>query len=389
MTTRAALASALIVALVAGIAGGALALALDGDGGARTTVTTVVRASGADTGTGVTHGFDPVALYAGSRNGVVTIEGAFGVDETEGGSGFVVDAKRGLIVTASHVVTSATAGRTTARKATAVYVVLDDGTRTGASLVGYDLFEDTALVQVDPAHLGLRALPLGHARSLRVGDPVAVIGSPFENRASLSTGVVSQLDRQIAAPGPCFPTTGVIQTDAAVNRGNSGGPLLNARGEVVGMVTAINPRARGGVAYAVPMEGVKEAYRALAAGRRVNYAWLGVGAATLTPPLADALGLDVKHGALVQTLFPGSAAERAGLQVGNSPVEVAGKTYPRDGDVIVAVGSTPVAGFRDLDRAIAAHRAGQSVDLHIVRHGSARVVHVQLLARPARVAGCG
>ena len=391
MTTRAALASAVIIALVAGIAGGALALALDDGSGARTTVTTVVRAGGGGTagGAGAAHGFDPVALYAGSRNGVVTIEGAFGVGVAEGGSGFVVNARRGLIVTASHVVTRATAGRTTATEATAVYVVLDDGTRTGARLVGYDLFEDTALVQVDPAHLGLHALPLGRARSLRVGDPVAVIGSPFENRASLSTGVVSQLDRQIAAPGPCFPTTGVIQTDAAVNKGNSGGPLLNARGEVVGMVTAINPRARGGVAYAVPMEGVAEAYRALAAGRHVNYAWLGVGAATLTPPLADALGLDVQHGALVQRLFPGSAAERAGLQVGNSPVEVAGQTYPRDGDVIVAVGSTPVAGFRDLDRAIARHRAGQSVDLHIVRHGDARVVHVQLLPRPARVTGCG
>jgi 2-alkenal reductase len=389
VTTRAALASAVIIALVAGIAGGALALALDDGSGARATVTTVVRAGSGGTGAGAARGFDPVALYAGSRDGVVTIEGTFGVGHTEGGSGFVVNARRGLIVTASHVVTSATAGSTTATEATAVYIVLDDGTRTGARLVGYDLFEDTALVQVDPAHLGLHALPLGRARSLRVGDPVAVIGSPFENRASLSTGVVSQLDRQIAAPGPCFPTTGVIQTDAAVNKGNSGGPLLNARGEVVGMVTAINPRAHGGVAYAVPMEGVAEAYRALAAGRHVNYAWLGVGAATLTPPLADALGLDVQHGALVQRLFPGSAAERAGLQVGNSPVEVAGQTYPRDGDVIVAVGSTPVAGFRDLDRAIARHRAGQSVDLHIVRHGDARVVQVQLLPRPARVTGCG
>ena len=96
-----------------------------------------------------------------------------------------------------------------------------------------------------------------------------MIGSPFENRASLSTGVVSQLDRQIAAPGVCFRTTGVIQTDAAVNPGNSGGPLLDAQGRVVGMVTAVNPDARGGVAYAVPIEAVERAYRALAAGRQV------------------------------------------------------------------------------------------------------------------------
>jgi S1-C subfamily serine protease len=216
-----------------------------------------------------------------------------------------------------------------------------------------------------------------------------VIGSPIENRASLSTGVVSQLDRQITAPGVCFPTTGVIQTDAAVNKGNSGGPVLNAAGRVVGMVTAINLEAVGGLAYAVPMEGVSTAVRELAAGRRVRYPWLGVSAATLTPPLADALGLSVKRGALVQSLIRGGAAERAGIQVGGSTVAVAGQTYPRDADVIVAVGSTPVAGFRDLDRAVAAHRAGQTVDLHIVRHGNARVVPVRLLPRPATFAGCG
>jgi S1-C subfamily serine protease len=282
-----------------------------------------------------------------------------------------------------------TADSSSVTKATAVYIVLDDGTRADVRVLGYDLFEDTALLKVESSNLGLRALPLGRARSLEVGDPVAVIGSPFENRASLSTGVVSQLDRQISAPGVCFPTTGVVQTDAAVNPGNSGGPLLNASGAVVGMVTAINPDARGGVAYAVPMEAVREAYLALAGGRHVDYAWLGVAAATLTPPLADTLGIGVKHGALVQRLSPGGAAKRAGLQVGTHPVEVAGQAYPRDADVIVAVGSTPVDGFRDLDRAIAAHRAGQRVDLHVVRHGSMRIVPVRLLPRPANFAGCG
>lgn len=384
MTTRAALASAVLIALVAGIAGGALALTLRDGGGERTTITTVIRGGG---GTG--GGFDPVALYEGSRHGVVTIEATFGVDDQIAGSGFVVNARRGLIVTASHVVARVAADSTSATRATAVYIVLDDGTRADVQVLGYDLFEDTALLKVSSPDLGLHALPLGRARSLQVGDPVAVIGSPFENRASLSTGVVSQLDRQISAPGVCFPTTGVIQTDAAVNRGNSGGPLLDARGQVVGMVTAVNPDALGGVAYAVPIEGVRESYLALAAGRRVDYAWLGVAAATLTPPLAHMLGLDVEHGALLQRLSPGGAAERAGLQIGTHPVEVAGQDYPRDADVIVGVGDTRVDGFRDLDRAIAAHRAGQTVDLHIVRHGSKRVVRVKLLARPASFAGCG
>jgi S1-C subfamily serine protease len=186
----------------------------------------------------------------------------------------------------------------------------------------------------------------------------------------------------------CFRTTGAIQTDAAVNHGNSGGPLLDARGRVVGMVTAVNPDARGGVAYAVPIEAVARAYRALAAGRRVRYAWLGVSAATVTPALAAALDLPVAHGALVRGLSQGGAAERAGLRAGSQTLEVAGQTYPRDGDIIVAVGTTPVAGFRDLDRAIGAHRAGDGVDLHIMRGGSDKVVQVRLLARPPSFANC-
>jgi S1-C subfamily serine protease len=370
-----------VIALVAGLAGGALALALRGDGGERSVVTTVVRG-------GDVAAFDPVALYAGARHGIVTIESSFGVDEVTTGSGFVVDAKRGLIVTASHVVAEVRSGSASATRATAVRIVLDDGTRADVKVLGYDPFEDTALLQVDPARLGLSALPLGRARTLRVGEPVAVIGSPFENRASLSTGVVSQLDRQIAAPGVCFRTTGVIQTDAAVNKGNSGGPLLDALGRVVGMVTAVSPDARGGVAYAVPIEAVKRAYLALAAGHHVPYAWLGVAAATVTPALADALGLSVQHGALVRTLSQGGAAARAGLRAGTDTFEIAGEAYPRDGDVIVAVGTTPVAGYRDLDRAIAAHRAGQRVDLHIVREGDEKVVPVRLLPRPRSFANC-
>jgi S1-C subfamily serine protease len=382
VTTRAVLAGAL-VALVAGLAGGALALALRGDGDGRSVATTIVRAGG---GAG---GFDPVALYAGARNGVVTIESTFGIDQETAGSGFVVDARRGLIVTASHVVTQVDQTGSNVTQSQAVRIVLDDGTRADATVLGYDLFEDTALLRVDPSRLGLRALPLGRARALRVGASVAVIGSPFENRASLSTGVVSQLDRQIAAPGVCFRTTGVIQTDAAVNPGNSGGPLLNARGRVVGMVTAINPDARGGVAYAVPIEAVRRSYLALAAGRHIRYAWLGVAAVTVTPALAASLGLSVQHGALVESLTKGGAAARAGQQTGSETLEVAGKAYARDADVIVAVGNIPVAGFRDLDRAVAAYHAGDRIDLHVVRSGHGRVVHAELLPRPAGSANCG
>ena len=221
VTARAALAGAAI-ALVAGLAGALAALALRGDGGERSVVTTVVRSGGAS-------GFDPVALYAGARNGVVTIEASFGVDDQTSGQRLRRRRAPGPDRDRLARRRRGRGGSTSATQATAVRIVLDDGTRADAKVLGYDLFEDTALLQVDPAQLGLRALPLGRARALRVGEPVAVIGSPFENRASLSTGVVSQLDRQIAAPGVCFRTTGVIQTDAAVNPGNSGGPLLDAQ----------------------------------------------------------------------------------------------------------------------------------------------------------------
>jgi serine protease Do len=154
------------------------------------------------------------------------------------------------------------------------------------------------------------------------------------------------------------------------------------------MVTAVNPASHGGVAYAVPIEAVERAYRALAAGKRAQYAWLGLSAATVTPSLAHALDLSVKHGALVQSLSAGGAAERAGLRAGTDTTEVAGETYPRDGDVIVAVGSVPVAGFRDLDRAIAGLRSGETVELHIVRAGDSKSLTVHLLPRPASFANC-
>ena len=249
-------------------------------------MTTVVRGGGASAPAAST----PSAIYANARHGVVTIEATFGVDDRGRRAASSSTRARGLIVTASHVVARCRTRADIRTSPRTFYVVLDDGTRADAKLLGYDLFEDTALLRVDPEHLGLRALPLGQARRLRVGEPVAAIGSPFENRASLSTGIVSQLDRQITAPGVCgYRTTGAIQTDAAVNPGNSGGPLLNAAGQVVGMVTAVaNSEARGGVSYAVPIEAVKRAYLALAAGTHVPYASLGVAAATVTPALADA-----------------------------------------------------------------------------------------------------
>src|SRR4051794_11900679 len=188
---------------------------------------------------------DPMRLYAARSRGVVTLEAAFdphpGV--TASGSGFVVDAARGLILTNSHVVTNSAEATSPGevRKADHVYVSLAGGERADARIVGYDLFDDVAVVRLDASRLRLVQVPLGSSSSVRVGAPVAAIGSPFEEPGSLSVGVVSQVGRQIPAPaGVCFLTSGAIQTDAAINHGNSGGPLFDAAGRVIGINAQID-----------------------------------------------------------------------------------------------------------------------------------------------------
>ena len=324
---------------------------------------------------------------------MVTIESTFGVDDQTAGSGFVVErAARADRDGLARRHAGAKAGSPTATRRRAVYIVLDDGTRADAHVLGYDLFEDTALLQVDPEHLGLRALPLGRARSLRVGDPVAVIGSPFENRASLSTGVVSQLDRQIAAPGRLLPDDRRrSRRTPPSTRATPAARCWTRDGAVVGMVTAINPDARGGVAYAVPMEAVREAYQALAAraARRLRLAGRRGGDAD-----AAARGLRSASGSSTarscRASAPGGAAERAGLQAGTQPGRgrragvSARRRRDRRGRDDAGRG-LPRPRSRDRRATVPARR----VDLHVVRRGSSRVVHVRLLPRPASFAGCG
>ena len=260
-------------------------------------------------------------------------------------------------------------------QASAVYIVLDDGTRVDAQrarlrpLRGHG----AGAGRSDGPRAAARCA-LGRARALRVGDPVAVIGSPFENRASLSTGVVSQLDRQIAAPGVCFRDD--RRRSRRTRRSTRATPAARCStptGRVVGHGARRSTcEARGGVAYAVPIEAVARGLpRRSPAGGTSRYAWLGVSAATLTPPLADSRSTSrVEHGALVPEPDAGrrgGARRPAGRHRDRS--RSPGRPIRRDGDIIVAVGATPVAGFRDLDRAIAGHRAGETVDLHVVRHG--------------------
>ncbi len=354
----------------------------------RTTRVEVVKGLG-DRGT-----FDPGALYRRLSPGVVTILSLFdgGVttspgndDRGEGGqgSGFLIDAE-GHIATNAHVVTDGTGGG--AKRARSVYVEFSDGNRVEAKIVGTDLNADVALLKVDPAGLRITPIDLGRSATLRVGQPVAAIGSPFGERQSLSVGVVSAVDRNIESL-TAFGIGGAIQTDAAINPGNSGGPLLDAKGRVIGINSQIKSRSGGGegVGFAVPVDVVRRSLRELRADGRVDYGYLGVTSQGLYPQLAEKLGLRGDNGALVVKIEKDSPAADAGLKVGDDKIDFQGqKDIPKGGDVVVSVDGKPITQARDLADLVSTHSAGETIELELVRGDDRRTVKVKLGRRPNR-----
>ena len=323
--------------------------------------------------------FDAASIYASRSGSVVTI-----VADGSTGSGFVTDAAAGLIVTASHVVTDSFSADDPARvhPRTPIEVEFADGSGGRATLVGYDLFSDIALLHVTgPVP---PAIPLGASGRLHVGDPIAVIGSPIGERGTLSTGVVSQLGRSLDAPGGvCFLTTGAIQTDAAINGGNSGSPVLDRDGSVIGMATQRERRAAG-IAFAVPVDTLRRSITQLVATGRVRYAWLGVDAVTLTPGIELVLHTGAQRGALIRSVQPGGAAAAAGLRGGSRTIEIAGERYTPGGDVITQIGSDRVRSYADLDRAIQRRAPGDRVRVRTQR----TTVELELFARAATARAC-
>jgi 2-alkenal reductase len=309
------------------------------------------------------------ALYAARSKGVVTVfVDIGGGDVRSSGAGFVADASRGLIITNSHVVTNSDRA-TDPRQVQPygpIYVQRADGSRVLASILGYDLFDDIAILHYDPNRLPMPAVPMGDSTTVRVGDPVAAIGAPFHHSESLSAGVVSQIGSQIIAPASvCFLTTDAIQTDAAINPGNSGGPLFNAAGRVIGVNSQIDEGVSGGsgVAFAVPINAARRTLDEISATGHARYAWLGVGAVTLTPDIRIALGLRPTSGAQVTFVDPRSAAARAGITPGSRTVPVEGRIVHADGDVISGFDGKPVTTLTDLQRDVAAKRPGDRVTI--------------------------
>ncbi len=317
-------------------------------------------------------GFEPQTIYEQVSPGVVTVVSTgFAGSEAGGvGSGFVLG-DEGEVVTNAHVVTT---GRGAAiKRAGEVYVSFADGNEVPARIVGFDPFSDVALLRIDPGGLKLRPLALGSARELRVGAPVAAIGSPFGEDRSLSIGVISALDRSIESLTG-FATPGAIQTDAAINQGNSGGPLLDARGRVLGINSQIetNSGDGSGVGFAVAVDTVRRSLAQLRRHGRARYAYLGVATAAVFPQLATRFGIRGSAGAWVQEVTPGGPADDAGVSGGHGATRFQARTYATGGDVIVSVGGERVKTENDLAALVARRRPGERVRLTVLRGGGDR-----------------
>jgi S1-C subfamily serine protease len=336
--------------------------------------------------------FDPAQIYRERSEGAVTIYTLFpGHDEgapdaQAQGSGFVVSPE-GYILTNSHVITTSgeAASPDAIEAATDVFVEFSDGARISAEIVGWDLFDDVGLIKVDPAEHPLVPVPLGDSSRVVVGDPVAAIGSPFGRVGSLAVGVVSATQRSVESLTSDYSVVDAIQIDAPINRGNSGGPLFNARGEVIGINAQIRTESGNaeGVGFAIPINAAKRSMEQLIESGEVRYAWVGISTQTLTASLARELGVDAEGGAAIQTVIPESPAAVAGLRAGTEAIFVEGVDFLDGGDIVVAIDGEEIMSTDDLIRIVTGRLfPGQTAEFTVLREGERVRVSVVLADRP-------
>jgi S1-C subfamily serine protease len=330
--------------------------------------------------------FDPARIFARATPGVVTIYASFASGERAQGSGFVVT-KQGHVLTNSHVITDAGENRASVGGAERVYVVFADGDRIPASIVGWDLFDDTGLIKFDPADHVASPVPLGDSDAVVAGEPVAAIGSPFGNEISLAVGVVSAVSRSIPSLTSRYNVANAIQIDAPINHGNSGGPLLDARGRVIGINAQIRSESGNaeGVGFAIPINAAKRSMEQLIERGRVAYAYIGITTVDVTPAIARRYDLAAQRGALIEEVVDNAPAERAGLKGARRREVFNGSQLSLGGDLIVALAGEPVVRADDIARIVAGRLSpGQLVPVTVVRGGTGKreVVRVRLVERP-------
>ena len=329
-------------------------------------------------------GFTPSRIYTARSPGVVTVFAFF--DNADGqeaqGSGFVVTPS-GYILTSAHVVTDV-AESAHPSEAHEVFIAFKDEDRVKAKIVGWDGYDDVALLKVDPGAHPLVTVPLGDSSRVRPGDPAAAMGSPFGNEDSIAVGVVSAIHRSIGSLTSSYKVVDAIQTDAPITHGNSGGPLFDARGRVIGINAQIRSDSGGaeGVGFAVPINAAKRSMGQLIATGKVVYAFLGVTTEDLTPTLARHLGYAVSRGAIVGEVRGGSPAEHAGVKGGDDEQSVNGLDVTTGGDVIVAVNGHPVRSADQVVRDIGSRLPGETIRLTVVRGQERKTLIAKLGARP-------
>ena len=383
-----------VSALVGGGVVVAVIAATSGLGNSQKTVTVVQAAPIAPSNASQqSSGLTPHQIYEKDAPGVAYVtstivrqaESPFGLGGGESqqqgqatGSGFVINSD-GTILTNYHVV----------ENAVKVTVSLEHGKTVEAKVVGKDPSNDLAVLRIPTEGLTLHTLTLGDSSKAQVGDPVLAIGNPFGLDRTLTTGVVSALQRQITAPNG-FTIDNVLQTDAPINPGNSGGPLLNGAGEVIGITSQIETGGSGGgsvgIGFAVPINTAKTELSQLEKGGTVRSAYLGVSTLTIDGSLS-ALNLPVKAGALVETVEAGTPAAKAGIRGGNLEVQTSGGKVAVGGDIVVGVDGKAIANAEDLSTLIASKKPGDTISVEVLRAtGNGSYAHktlkVTLTARP-------
>ena len=319
-----------------------------------------------------------VQLFEKSEAGVVKIgvqRGPDGPRDTPGmGSGFVYD-NLGHIITNAHVVEGAS-------KATVTFL---DGTQYDAEIVGKDKFTDIAVIKVSEKPRLLHPLQMGDSSQLHVGEPVAAIGNPFGLSGSMTSGIVSQIGRLLPTQDSGFSIPDVIQTDAAINPGNSGGPLLNMKGEVIGINTAIQSISGefSGIGFAVPSNTALKIVPGLIEDGEYKHPWIGISGRDIDPELARVLDLKDAKGFIVITVVDGSPADKAGLQGMTETQVIDGKEYPANGDIILSVDDKEVRKISDILVHLQREKSvGDTMSLGILRDGEFMHISLELVERP-------